>query len=101
MLAEYKRKSSIAAYACLALILLSIVAGFFGLQPKTQAAQLFGAILGCLVGIAFLCSAWFYVKAKGRSAWWLLVLFLNLVGIVILALLKDRAPEELPPGAVP
>jgi hypothetical protein len=41
-----------------------------------------------------MCSACFYIKAKGRSGWWILMLVFSLVGILVLALLKDRAAGD-------
>ena len=40
-----------------------------------------------LVGFAY------YAKAKGRSPAWCLVAFLSCVGLIILALLKDKSAE--------
>jgi hypothetical protein len=40
-----------------------------------------------IVGLAY------YAIAKGRSGWWGLCGFLSLIGLLILALLKDKAPE--------
>jgi uncharacterized membrane protein HdeD (DUF308 family) len=88
MIAEYKRKSGRAAYVCLGVLAVATLAGMFGYQPNTRGAELLGAVLGCVLGISFVYAAWFYIKAKGRSGWWILLLLLNLVGIVILALLK-------------
>jgi hypothetical protein len=43
---------------------------------------------------ALLTSAWGYVRAKGRSGWWVLLLvFLNIFGILGLILLSDRSTE--------
>ena len=41
-----------------------------------------------LVGLAY------YAKAKGRSPAWSLMAFLSLVGLIVLACLKDLAPER-------
>lgn len=52
-----------------------------------------------VVGLAY------YAKAKGRSAAWCLMGFLSLIGLFVLACLKDRAKEgesadarPVPPG---
>ncbi len=44
---------------------------------------------------ALLVSCWLYVKAKGRSGWWvLLVPTLNIFGIAWLVLLSDLTRDE-------
>ena len=46
-----------------------------------------------LVGTGLLIAGLsFYAIAKGRSSWWGVCGFLSCVGLLILALLKDRAP---------
>jgi hypothetical protein len=44
---------------------------------------LFG-IIALLIGFVY------YAKAKGRSAWWCLFGFLSLIGLIVLACLKDK-----------
>ena len=47
-----------------------------------------------LVGTALLVAGLvYYAIAKGRSGWWGLCGFLSCIGLIILALLKDRAPD--------
>ena len=48
-----------------------------------------------LVGFAY------YAKAKGRSPVWCLVAFLSCIGLIILALLEDRAKGGVTPEAAP
>lgn len=56
--------------------------------------------LAAVGAVALLFTLWSYVKAKGRSGWWLLALLLSFVGLGILAFLPDRgsagvvAPEH-------
>ncbi|MHC4145205.1 MAG: DUF805 domain-containing protein [Planctomycetota bacterium] len=56
-----------------------------------------GGLLGVpvlLVGTALLVAGLAqYAIAKGRSGWWGLCGFLSLIGLIILASLKDRAPD--------
>ncbi len=62
------------------------------IDPKQSGlANVVVPLFSLVAGIAFICACWFHIKAKGRSAWWILVLALNLLGIVMLALLKDHA----------
>jgi hypothetical protein len=49
-------------------------------------ASLVGTVL-LMVGLAY------YAKAKGRSPWWCLMGFLSLIGLIVLAFLKDKAPD--------
>jgi len=50
--------------------------------------------LVALVGTGLLIAGLsYYAIAKGRSPWWGLCGFLSCIGLLILALLKDRAPD--------
>jgi len=57
-------------------------------------------LLAMAGAVSLLFTLWSYVKAKGRSGWWMLALLLSFVGLGILAFLPDRgsagevAPEE-------
>ena len=56
-------------------------------------ASLFGS-LALLAGTGLLIAGLaYYAIAKGRSGWWGLCGFLSWIGLVILALLKDRTPD--------
>ena len=47
-----------------------------------------------LIGTALLIAGLaYYAIAKGRSGWWGLLGFLSCIGLIILALLKDEAPN--------
>lgn len=56
------------------------------------------ATLGSLmtiVGTVMLLTGFaYYAKAKGRSPVWCLVAFLSIIGLIILALLKDKSGVE-------
>lgn len=67
--------------------LLLQTAGLFVKTPIGAAAQLVGTVL-LLVGLAF------YAKAKGRHPAWCLMAFLSLIGLIVLACLKDKAPNS-------
>src|SRR5712692_3388455 len=94
MIAEYKKKTSIAGIVCvLAVIAVLVLASL--IDPKQSAfLSISGPLLSLTAGIAFIYAAWCHIKAKWRSGWWILVLVFNLLGIVILALLKDRSNVE-------
>ena len=52
-------------------------------------------ILISLVGTALLITGFvFYAKAKGRHAAWSLMAFLSLIGLIVLACLKDKSATE-------
>lgn len=90
------------------------IAGAIGLMSCVAAAAVASAanprelgfgmklapLLAMVGAVAFLLTIWSYVKAKGRSGWWMLALLLSFVGLGILAFLPDRgsagvvAPEE-------
>ncbi len=53
-----------------------------------------GLLLG-LVGTALLLTGLaYYAKAKGRSPWWCLFAFLSLIGLIVLACLKDQSSSS-------
>jgi hypothetical protein len=56
------------------------------LNPITTGLLLLGTVLA-IIGFGY------YAKAKGRSMVWGLAGFLGLIGLVILALLKDRSGD--------
>ncbi len=37
---------------------------------------------------------WAYVKGKGRSDFWALLGFANLIGLIIILMLEDHEPES-------
>lgn len=53
-------------------------------------------IISGVFGLMVLVALYYYLKAKGRSQIWLLALFFNLIGIIVLGLLKDKnkIPKE-------
>jgi len=71
-------------------ILLQIVGRVMSLNLQTQVLGILIAIIGTLlllVGFAY------YAMAKGRNPAWCLMAFFSLIGLIILACLKDLAPE--------
>ena len=93
MIATYKRKSNIAAavvgVAVALAIVLSVNEGNTWVNSQ-EIAQFF-ALIG---GSAFYYALWAYVKSKGRSgSWVLLVVFFFVFGLVILIFLKDKSND--------
>ena len=98
MILAYKKKANTAALIWLISIPIGIFVIFISaviVNPQTQHSIDLGmALVGLFSGIAFVCSCWFYIKAKGRSGWWILMLVFSIVGLIVLALLKDRAKDD-------
>ncbi len=90
MIAEYQKKTSVAGVVCLAAVVGVLVLAALTDPKDAGIGSIFGALLSMIAGVAFIYAAWCHIKAKGRSGWWILVLVFNLLGILILALLKDR-----------
>lgn len=74
-------------------IILQIVGQVIAQANQETDVGLLG-VLVLLVGTALLIAGLaHYAIAKGRSGWWGLCGFLSLIGLIILALLKDHAPD--------
>lgn len=101
MIPEYKRKSNIAAGVCLAGFVGTFASAYLGAAsaPNPTTAVVLPVFL-LVAGTSFIAACWYYIKAKARSGWWILVLLLQLIGLIVIAALKDYAKDPLPPGAV-
>lgn len=65
-----------------------VIIGYLGIIAYYWSDILFYALM--LLGNALIYIGFgIYLKAKGRSLWWLLLLFLGLIGIVIMHFLGD------------
>ncbi len=111
MIPAYRKKSNSAAAVVLATVVALLAFALFGDEtqqaPQSVGMQMVGPLIGITIGLAFAISCWYYIKAKGRSGWWILVMVFNIVGLIILALLKDHAkgpangdPIEAVPASV-
>ena len=93
MIAHYNRKSLL--YGIPGLVLQiggDIAAQFSGATTVVDLGRivtLTGTIL-LLVGLAF------YAKAKWRHPAWCLMALLSIIGFIVLAMLKDEAPDGEP-----
>ena len=85
MIAEYNTKSFI--FGIPGLILQT--AGWFVRDAEGFVTPLGSVIALCGTGL-LLVGFIFYAKAKGRHPAWCLVGFLSLIGLIILACLKDK-----------
>ena len=89
MIQRHNRLSLALGIPGIALHLASIwLPALFGLKGAIASALL---IVTFLLGTALLLAGLiFYAKAKGRSAWWSLFAILGIIGLVVLACLKDK-----------
>jgi hypothetical protein len=98
MIARYNRKSLIFGVPGLVLQ----IGGNAAVQLSKTAAANAHSIAGigaiaCLIGtVLFLVGLAFYAKAKGRHPAWCLMAFLSIIGVLVLAGLKDNAPSDTP-----
>jgi len=72
-------------------IILQIVGQVTRVSPEHLGLARVLLIVGTgllLIGLAY------YAKAKGRHPAWCLMAFLSLIGLIVLASLKDRAPAQ-------
>ena len=94
MIATYKRKSNIFAAVCGVAVILGILSVFVydrNTWVDSQDLAQFFIIIG---GIAFYSSIWAYLKAKGRSGYWvLLVICFLVIGLVIILFLRDKSVD--------
>ncbi len=89
MIQEYNRKSF---YYGIPGIILQIAGQF--MKGPTGEPTAIGVIIS-LVGTALLLTGFlFYVKAKGRHPAWCLMAFLSIIGLIVLACLKDKSAQK-------
>jgi hypothetical protein len=60
-----------------------------------------GRLLMVLGTVTLLVGLAYYAKAKGCSAWWCLFAFLSIIGLLVLACLKDHRSSENVPADAP
>ena len=63
-----------------------IILQIAGIIMSSLLVQLLGTVL-LLVGLVY------YAKAKGRSPVWCLFAFLSIIGLIVLACLKDKSTD--------
>ena len=88
MIARYNNISLLAGVPG---IVLQFVGRYFMQTPDKHGLGIGIAVLGTgllLVGFAF------YAMAKGRNPAWCLMAFLSIIGLIVLACLKDLAPDD-------
>lgn len=93
MIATYKRKSNIAA-AVTGVALILVIVLFVNDRNTWVNSQEIAQFFALIGGAAFYYALWAYVKSKGRSgSWVLLVVFFFVFGLVILIFLKDKSND--------
>lgn len=94
MLAEYKRKSNIAVWVCVLSVVPLAVAAMNSEGNIWENGNILAMTSETICVGAFAYAVWAYVKSKGRSGFWVIApIFGNVIGLIILASLKDKSPE--------
>ena len=68
---------------------LIIFSPLLEVNEKSFVIEILRAICAITALVSFFGSAWFLLKAKGRSGLWMFTLIFSIVGIIIISLLKD------------
>jgi len=79
-------------------IILQVAGNVMRGNPANEAGGSLVIVMGTVLLIGGLAM---YAKAKGRSPAWGPTGFLSLIGLIVLALLKDHAPDGRQSGAEP
>ena len=95
MLAGYKRKANIGAAVWFVSmgVLLYFITNDPDMPNVWDGGETLIQALVVINGIAWFFALWAYVKAKGRSGFWAVLGVLQLVGLIAIAMLKDKHPE--------
>ena len=96
MLAGYKKKANIGAAVWLASMIGTIATmPLAGGQNVWEASNPIPAIMMAVMTVAYFYAFWAYAKAKGYSGVvGVIAPVFAVIGLVVLALLKDKHPEE-------
>ena len=95
MITSHQLKSRTAAYTCAALIFCIGAALMLPGEAEDSLLAFAIAILGLAAFAALLAFCWFFLKARGRSPVWMLLLIFNVFGLLIMLCLSDltRPPK--------
>lgn len=95
MIPEYKKKSNTAAAVCLGVLAVAVVLALVndGSAFSNESGLLHVVLVfaNLIFVVSFFVALWFYIRAKGQSGWWILMLVFNLIGLLVIALLRDEA----------
>ena len=94
MIAEYRRKSNIAAV----IYIIGGIAYTLLLPDQNSAWSILAIVVLMLTAVAFGYSLWAYAKGKGYSGALVVTLglLLNLLGLIVLVLLRDKTEPSKP-----
>jgi fluoride ion exporter CrcB/FEX len=94
MIAAYKRKATIATVVFVGGIVGAVaLVSAHGYKKNLWDDAPLGPILGVTFTVSFYLAFWWYLRAKGRSGAWMLMLFLGPLGVLVMLLLKDRGQD--------
>ena len=71
-------------------LILQVVGNVMASKPENQGT---GRVLVALGTLLLIGGLGMYAKAKGRSLAWGLMGFLSIIGLIVLAMLRDYEPE--------
>jgi 1,4-dihydroxy-2-naphthoate octaprenyltransferase len=97
MIASYKRNANISAVVWIAALVGLTALSLHNIGKDPLDSPLGPVLLVVCMG-ALIVSLWCYLKAKGRSSAWLFMLTFQVVGLLVILLLKDRAKDGQPPA---
>lgn len=100
MIAQYKRKSLYwgipGAWIQLGGISFQVTQASGDPDIMMTGAELAGARFILLVGtVLLMIGLYYYARAKGRNGFWALFGFIGIIGVIVLAYLKDITPEAI------
>lgn len=88
-----KRHNNISLVLGVLGIFLQIIGNIIAQTNPETGASLWGGLIMLTGTILLIAGLSHYALAKGRSGWWGLCGFLSIIGLIILALLKDHTPD--------
>ena len=91
MIVEYRNKSKLAGSVCIAMLVGMVASLPLAGPTPSQMWLVIQPLLSLSAGIAMIVALWFHLAAKNRSKAWLLLLIFNIVGVLIIFLLRDRS----------
>ena len=94
MIPAYKKRTMIAGMVSLAAFVTAAIVASASNPRDPGLGMRLVPIIAAIGGIGLLCTVWLYIKAKGRTGWWILVVPPYFIGLPILAFLTDRGTTD-------
>jgi hypothetical protein len=91
MIVEYQLKSRTAAYWAATLVLCFVAALVLANESDGGYIEYVLPLLVLAAVVAVFAFAWFFLKARGRSPAWMLLLVFNILGLLALVCLGDKS----------